>query len=427
VIVAPIETMAALQYASNYIPGLAYHVGNTTHLTVMGIGVAAVFMFLMCCLNMLGAKFFSKNNNVLVCWKLLIPIMAIIFLFTHRFQISHFTQFGGFAPQGLHGILSALPAAGVIFSFIGYSPAIQLAGEAKNPQRAIPLAIIGSISICIVLYIVLQIAFIGAVQSSSLAHGWARMHFIGDAGPVAGIIAGLGLVWFLKLLYIDAVISPFGTAYIYTASTSRMNYAMTENGYMPAWMKILNRKGVPYLAIIVNFIIGMIFFLPFPGWQAMVGFLVSCFVVAYAIGPIACASLRRKLPDQARPFRLPAPYFMSLIAFYVCNLIIYWTSWHVVWRMLLTIAIGYVVLFVYRRVAKKREVLDAVHAIWLLPYFLGLGIISYLGAFDGIHVITLGWDFLVIAIFSIVIFYFAVESGQAEDPELIREIETLIC
>ena len=106
----------------------------------------------------------------------------------------------------MHGILSALPAAGVIFSFIGYSPAIQLAGEAKNPQRAIPLAIIGSISICIVLYVVLQAAFIGAVQTSSLAHGWAKMHFIGDAGPVAGIIASLGLVWFLKILYIDAVI-----------------------------------------------------------------------------------------------------------------------------------------------------------------------------------------------------------------------------
>lgn len=409
VIVAPIETMAAMQYAANYLPWLAHKGSTGIELSGAGIAVAAVFMLLMCCLNMIGVKLFSKTNTYIVAWKLLIPIITIFILFT-GFHAGHFTQYGGFAPFGLKGIVAALPAAGVVFSFIGYSPAIQLAGEAKNPQRAIPIAIIGSLTLCIVLYVILQIAFIGSVSPAALAHGWGKLSFVGDAGPVAGIIALMGIAWFVKVLYVDAVISPFGTAYIYTASTARVTYAMTKNGYMPEIFQRLNKRGVPVLAILLNFVVGLLFFLPFPGWQAMVGFLVSCFVVAYAVGPIACMTLRRTMPDQERPFRLPFAGVTSLLAFYFCNLIIYWTSWSTVWRMLVTVGIGYIVLIAYRFIDKDKQPLDMAKAWWIFPYFVGLGLISYLGNFKGIKVIPFGWDFAVIAVFSMVIFYFAVRA-----------------
>lgn len=415
VIVAPIETMAALQYSANYFPILAQSTHGITTLTGMGILVAACVMFIMCIINFMGINFFTKTSNTIVFWKLLIPFLTIFILMGSRFNSENFINFGGFSPYGIKGILTALPAAGVIFSFIGYNPAIQLAAEAKNPQRAIPYAIILAIVMCILLYIGIEISFIGAVSTKSLSEGWSMMHFMGDAGPIAGIMTALGLVWFVKILYLDAIISPIGTAYIYTTGTARINYAMSKNGYMPIIMEKLTKRGSPMISILINFVVGMIFFLPFPGWQAMVSFLVSCFVIAFAVGPISCLSLRYILPDAERSFRLPWVTFMCALAFYICNLIIYWTKWDTVWRMLVVIALGYIFLFAYRYIWKRKEVsLDFAKGYWLFPYFAGLGLMSYYGAFGGQNVIKFGWDFLVIGVFSVIIFYWAVASRQRE-------------
>lgn len=420
VMVAPIETMAAVQYASNYIPGIAVSIAGKANLTAMGIGLAAVVMLIMCIINSYAVKYFAKSNSVIVSWKLTIPTIVVITLLATHFSSSNFTAFGGFAPAGLKGILTALPTAGVIFSFIGYSPAVQLAEEAKNPQRAIPFAIIGAISIAIVLYALIEIAFIGAIDPTSLLGGWSMLSFSGDAGPIAGLLAGLGIVWLLKIIYIDAVVQPMGTGYIYTAATARSNLAMSKNGYMPEFMQKLNRHGSPVYAIATNYVIGMLFFLPFPGWQSMVSFIVSCFVIAYAIGPIACATLRRIKPDIHRPFKVPCYWFFCALAFYISNLIVFWTGWHVVWKMLLTVLFGYGVLFVQRFLHKETKSLELRRGGWIVVYLLGIGILSYLGSFGGgANIMTFGEDFIVIGIFSIIVFAYAVFAGvRYHDPAL---------
>jgi amino acid transporter len=403
VMVAPIETMAAVQYAANYIPELTYRAAHTIHLTHIGIAASGLLMLLMCTINCFSVRYFAKSNSVIVSWKLIIPLITIIILFTHRFTASNFVAHGGFIPNGFRGILTALPTAGVIFSFIGYSPAIQLAGEAKNPKKAVPIAIIGSITIAIVLYVLIETAFIGALNPADLVHGWSHLHYAGDSGPIAGLISAFGIVWFLVIIYADALISPAGTAFIYTASTSRINIAMSKNNHMPTWMQGLNRHAAPYKAIGFNFIVGMIFFMPFPGWQAMVSFIVSCFVIAYAIGPIACAHLRTSMPDVERPFRLPAYHTICLLAFYICNMVVFWTGWTVISKMLITMLIGYVVLGV--RAYRKKMPLDLKRGFWLIPYLLGTAIISYLGSFGGgKNIIHFGWDFLIIAVFTVLIY-----------------------
>lgn len=410
VMVAPIETMAAMQYAGNYLPHLTQLSHGAHVLTHTGIGVSAIFMLLMCGVNYYGVHLFSKSNNWLVSWKLIIPVVAVVVLLSEHFSPSNFTS-AHFAPYGLKGVLSALPTAGVIFSFIGYSPAIQLAGEAKNPQKAVPFAIIGSIVIAIVLYVAVEIAFIGALSPADFGHGWAHLSFSGDAGPIAGLLSAFGVLWFMKIIYIDAVISPLGTAFIYTASTSRVNLAMSKNGFMPSWMQKMNGHGVPWIAIGINFIVGMIFFLPFPGWQSMVSFLVSCFVLAYAAGPIACAALRTKMPDQPRPFKIPFYKPFCLTAFYICNMVILWTGWDVVWKMLLTIVIGYIILLISYR--KNLKTLEFMRGCWMIPYLIGVGVISYLGSFGGgIGVLPFGWDFLAVGCFSIFLFWLALFMGE---------------
>lgn len=417
VVVAPVETLALIQYAANYIPGLIHKVGNTHVLSFPGIGVAAILMLIMSYLNLQGAKFFSRASSTIVAIKLIVPVLTLITLFIVDFHAKNLTAAGGFIPYGWQSIFAALPLGGVIFSFIGYSPAIQLAEEAKNPQRAIPLAIIGSLSFCIVMYVLLQLTFIGSLKPAFLINGWQHLSFSGDSGPFAGILTALGMLWLVMIIYGDAIISPFGTAFIYTASTARVNYAMCQIGFFPQSWKTLNTKGVPVRAMIVNYLVGLILFLPFPGWQSMVSFIISCFVISYSIGPIALMALRQTHPDATRPFRLPYAKGMVMLAFYICNLIIFWTGWHTVSRLLIALAIGFGV-YLYRcwQSPEMKKNSQWQRAWWLLPYFIGIGVISYLGSYgNGINILKFGFDFIVIAIFSVIIFYCAIKSAKLKN------------
>lgn len=414
VVVGPVETLALVQYAANYIPGIIRHVNDTHVLTAYGFILAAAIMLVLTYLSLQSAKFFSRTSTSMVFVKLIVPVLTLLVLFSLDFRASNLHAAGGFMPNGWEGVFAALPLGGVIFSFIGYSPAIQLAGEAKNPQRAIPLAVIGATVFCIFLYALLQLAFIGSLKPEYLVNGWQHLNFTGDSGPFAGILAGLGAMWLVLIIYADAVISPFGTAYIYTASTARVNYAMSQVGFFPQWLKKLTPAGVPLRALWVNYFVGLVLFLPFPGWQSMVTFIISCFIVAYCIGPIALITLRRTYADQNRPFYLPYAKVVSLVAFYICNLLIFWTGWQTVSKLLIALAIGFLV-FAYRCYQSKelQEKAEWKRGWWLIPFFIGMGIISYLGTYgNGIKVIKFGPDFIIIAIFTLFIYFAAIGAAK---------------
>jgi amino acid transporter len=404
--VAPIETLALLQYASSYFPWLLNGNPKLHMLSAYGVMVAAFLMMIMVVVNAYGVKLLAKTNSVVVIIKFLVPITTIIVLLHKGFHLSNITQ-GPFAPMGWKAILSSLPTAGVIFSFIGYSPAVQLAGEAKNPQRSVPIAIIGALLLGILLYVILQTVFLAALDPSYIKHGWNHLAFKGDAGPFVGLATGLGLFWLVKLLYIDAAVSPFGTALIYTASASRLGYAVKENGYLPLFLHKLNRHGSPVRVLVLNYVLGMLLFLPFPTWKKLVGFLVSALVFAYAVGPLSLLVLRKTLPKQPRPFRVPMAPVLCLLAFFICNMIIYWTGWVIISKMLIAIAIGYAVLIAYRFTQAGRALNFEWHcAWWIFLYLIGLGLISYFGSFGGgTGMIPFGWDFAVIAVLSVIIFY----------------------
>ncbi len=428
--IAPIETMALLHYASSYLPGLMHVVGGTRVLSAVGIVSAGALLFLICVINSLGVKVLAKTNSLVVMLKLLVPIATILILVTFSFHADNFVFGGGFVPLGLKGVFASLPSAGVIFSFIGYSPAIQLAGEAKNPSRSIPIAIIGGLLLCILLYILLQVVFVGALDFSALSNGWDRLSFSGDAGPFAGIAMSLGLAWFAKLLFVDAAVSPFGTALIHTATASRICYGLGKNGFLPQAMLKLNRFGIPVRVVALNFLMGLLLFLPFPSWQRMMGFLVSALVFAYAVGPLSLVVLRKTLPNRARPFKVPVPYFFCLLAFYICNLIIFWTGWLVVSKMLIAMGIGYIVLIVYKNTQHGAQLhLHCRKAWWVFCYIIALGVLTYLGSFGGgRHVIAFGWDFPIIALVSWIIFELSQRCalGTDEAEEQINEAVELL-
>lgn len=187
----------------------------------------------------------------------------------------------------MEGILTATATGGVIFAYTGFEQAIQLAGESANPRRNIPMAVIGSILLGILLFIALQVAFLGSLSPSNLVDGWGEVQFTGLFGPFAGLATGLGLGWLAVLLYADAMVSPGGAGLLFSAASSRLSYGMARNGYIPDQFAKVNSQGVPVVGIIFSFCVGMIVFLPFPGSRSLVGFVTSAMVLAYAMAPLA--------------------------------------------------------------------------------------------------------------------------------------------
>jgi amino acid transporter len=405
---APIEVQAVLQYSSTYFHSLTSLQNGVPVLTHFGLLWAVILMFSLCIINIASFRGLVQFNFVLFNFKLVVIVLTIIMLMKTHFAPANFAGLS-FSVSGWQAILTAVATGGVAFAFTGFKHGVELAGETNQYAFAIPLAIVGSVLICLLLYLGLQIAFIGALDPALIANGWGKVNFLGDAGPFAGLAAGLGLIWLLKFLYIDAAVSPLGAGLIYVTSTARIIYAMSQIGYVPRFLSFLNKQNLPVAAIFLNFVIGMCLFLPLPGWQAMVSFLVSGMVISYAMGPIALLCLRLQLPNEKRLFRLPAANFLCPLAFYFCNLMSYWTGWETIYKLSIAIVIGFGFFAVaYLRGTIKSKTIGLKSAIWLVPYLLGLTIISYLGSFGGKNIITFGWDFLVIGIFSIIILRLAV-------------------
>lgn len=420
---APIEVQAVLQYASTYFHSLIHSVNGVPVLTATGLGFATLLMLGMCILNIASFKGFVRFNFLLFSFKVVVIALTVITLLHVSYHPENFQSNQSlFTTAGWQAILAAVATGGIAFAFTGFKHGVELAGEAKNLQLAIPLAIVGSVLICLLLYLGLQLAFISALDPALLAAGWEHIHFAGDVGPFAGLAAALGLGWLLKLLYVDAAVSPLGAGLVYVTSTARILYAMSSIGFVPRFLTRLNQQHLPIAAIFMNFGIGMFLFLPFPGWQAMVSFLVSGMVISYAMGPIAVLCLRSEMKDKPRIFRLPLASITCPLAFYFCNLISYWCGFETIYKLAIAISIGFIffgIAYLKGRIAKND--LGFKSALWVIPYLSGLVIISYLGAFGGKNIIPFGWDFLVIGVFSAFILKLALMTRTRYTAEQLNE------
>src|SRR5699024_6942236 len=187
--------------------------------------------------------------------------------------------------------------------------------------------------------------------------------------------------------------------------TARLSYAQGRNGNAPKVLTKLNRRGVPWVSVVLMFVVGCIFFIPFPSWQQLVGFIVSATVLSFGSGPLVLAAMRRQLPQQERPYRLVGGDIIPYLAFLSANLIVYWTPWQENQAVFSAVALGYVLFVAYYMYARHRmPPLQLRAGWWFLPWFGGLAVISWLGHYGGMRVIPFGWDILVVAGFSAVIY-----------------------
>jgi amino acid transporter len=419
VAIAPIEVEAMLGYLN--VKGIHGLLNSSSLLTPKGLVFAVALMFVFTAVNLLGVKWMAECNSIMMIWKIIVPVATVILIMTKAFHSSNFTAGGGFMPYGVKGIFVALPL-GVIFALEGFEQAAQIAGEARNPKRDIPIAVVGSMLVGAALYLALQVCFIGALDPKNVAHGWANpFGGAGAFGPYYTLAVSVGLGWLGVILVIDAVISPGGTGLVYLASTSRLSYSLARVRFLPPVFRNIDKRGVPWFSIIFGGIFGCFLFLPFGGWAKLVGAITAASSFMYSYAPVAAVSLRKSDPDRVRPYRCPGLNVIAPFSFVVSGLIIYWSGTSNLVKLDLAVILFLLLYFVARRVDPAQAPIDFKAGAFSLPWIIGLTIFSifggsYVGGYSQVfgiklnHHLPFWWDIGAISVFSLIVFYYAVNS-----------------
>src|ERR1700753_2820951 len=153
--VIPIEAEASIQYMSTWPYDWAHALFVNGSLTPIGLGLSALIVIVYFMLNYWGVKLFAHANSTITVFKFIIPGATILGLMLTGFHTENFGTPSTFAPYGWSAVLTAVATSGIVFSFNGFQSPVNLAGEARNPSKSIPFAVIGSRVRALVIYVAL--------------------------------------------------------------------------------------------------------------------------------------------------------------------------------------------------------------------------------------------------------------------------------
>ncbi|NRD78949.1 APC family permease [Bacillus sp. BRMEA1] len=413
--VIPVEAIASVQYLSSLPWGWAqwtHHLVANGSLTIQGLLIATLLLIIYFFINYWTVSLFAKANSFITVFKMIIPGLTIGSLLFAGFHGGNFTYNPGTESHGLASVLTAVATSGIIFAFNGFQSPINMAGEAKNPARSIPIAVVGSVLIATVIYILLQVAFIGSVNPALLAQGWHHLNF---NSPFADLAIALNLNWLVIILYSDAIISPSGTAITYTATTARMIYGMQKNEYLPAVLgKVHPIYGVPRPAMVLNLAVAFLFLFLFRGWGKLAEVISVSTLISYITGPVTVMTLRRTGKYLYRPIKIKGLNIIAPCGFIFASLTLYWARWPLTGQVLFSIMIGLPIYFYYqikRNWQGFRK--NFLAGLWMVVYLFCMMGVSYLGSdkFGGKNIIPYGWDMLIVAILSLAFYVWGLNSG----------------
>ncbi|MGC8608700.1 MAG: APC family permease [Thermoplasmata archaeon] len=398
----PIEAVAMVTYLSFFVNGL---ITKTGVLLPLGYLVVVIVLLAILIVNLQAVRFFGNVTSGIMIWKWAIPALAVITLISFAFHPSNFTITGTFY-QGYSGIFYALVLGGIVFSFEGFRGAINMAAESQH-RDYIWKSVIVALLLVMTLYVFIQVAFIGALDwsKSGVAVGnWGALsNSLLLSGPFAKEAEFAGLGWLVVILLIDAVVSPGGAGLSYAAYPARIFQSMAEFGYAPSWFKNLTDKArVPGRALVLGFLVGLVFLYEFPGWHLLVGILTSTLVIAYVIGPASINILRKTAPDVERKYTLKGSKIIAPLGFMFSSLIIYWSGWPLSGEVVIAVVAG-LFMFGYFTAKNNFDMREIKSGMWIVALLFVIAVLSYLGpsVYGGINIIPFPWDFIVTGVISL--------------------------
>jgi APA family basic amino acid/polyamine antiporter len=322
----------------------AYSIGGGWHATGAFLNVPAVFIvILMTTLLVIGIHESAKFNNVIVAIKLVVILMFIgcgIF----------FVKFANWTPfipantghVGMFGWSGVLRGAGVIFfAYIGFDAVSTAAQEARNPQRDMPIGILGSLAICTVLYILVSGILTGMVKYTHLS--------VPDPIAVAVDAAGPGLAWLRPFIKIGAIAGLSSVVLVLLMAQPRIFFTMARDGLLPTgFARVHPRFKTPYLPTILTgtAAVAIAGLLPIN----ILGELVSIgTLLAFLIVCVGVLFLRYRHPEIPRAFRTPWVPFVPIAGALITLLQMMFLPGDTWLRLILWMAVGLVLYWTYGR------------------------------------------------------------------------------
>jgi APA family basic amino acid/polyamine antiporter len=317
----------------NVVDGAIVYTGGLFNLPAVAIIVA---ISALCYVGITQSAFV---NSIIVAIKVAVILLFVAF----SLQFVNPDNWVPFIPEnqgpgkyGFDGITRA--AAVVFFAYIGFDAVSTAAGEAKNPQRDMPIGILGSLFICTIIYIIVSAVLTGMLPFTQL----------GTPKPVATALEAYpSLAWLKNLVEIGAIAGLSSVILVMLMGQPRIFYAMAQDGLMPKIFKKVHPKHqTPHIGTIIVGFVAMLLagFLPI----GLLGELVSMgTLLAFATVSIGVLVLRRTQPNLPRPFRVPFAYLICPLGAAAC-LYLFWQPFSEHWPLMTGwTVIGFLIYFGY--------------------------------------------------------------------------------
>jgi basic amino acid/polyamine antiporter, APA family len=325
---------------------------------------AAIIALLVTWLLIIGTKESAFINAVLVS----IKVAALTLFVILAVPVMNSANFEPFAPLGFGGISAA--AASIFFAYVGFDAVSTAAEETKNPQRNMPIGLIGSLAICTVFYILVAAGVIGSVgaqpmldaNGAGIAPGSSELAAACSAAAAAGkeavVCSKEALAWTLReigwpqignLIGLAAGLALPSVILMMMFGQTRIFFVMSRDGLLPeAFSKIHPKYKTPYIITMITGVFVALFAAFFPV-GALADISNSGTLFAFAMVSIAVMILRRTDPERRRPFRTPFINIVAPISILGCLYLFFSLSFYTLSLFVIWATLGLVVYYTYSR------------------------------------------------------------------------------
>ena len=275
----------------------------------IAINIPAIILVLIITLLLVrGIRESARTATIMVFIKLAVIFM---FIFAGMFYVKP-ENWTPFMPNGFEGVISG--AFIIFFAYIGFDAISTAAEETKNPQKNLPIGLIGTLAICTVVYILTSLVLTGIVPVDK----------INIMAPISAAMSATGNNWIAGFISIGALAGLTSVLLVYQLGTTRILYAMSRDGFLPKSLQIIHKKyNTPH---VITWVSGIIVVLGALFMDLNVSAELCNFgtFTSFTIVCIAVLILRKTDPDRHRPFKVPfVPFFPILGILFCGGLMIY--------------------------------------------------------------------------------------------------------
>ena len=319
--------------------GLTVQCADGTTTTAIFNLPAVLIIAIVTTLLVVGIRESANFNNAIVFVKVAVVLLFIVGA-AHAVNPANWHPFmpPNTGARGEFGWTGVMAGAGIVFfAYIGFDAVSTAAQEAKNPQKDMPVGIIGSLLICTVLYIIV----------SALATGVMSYKDLNVPDPIAVAADHAGLGWMSSLIKLGAIAGLSSVILVMLLGQSRVFWTMSRDGLLPQFVnKIHPRFQTPYLTSIVTGVAVAIVSALLTVREA--GSLVSIgTLLAFVIVSVGILFLRVREPNLPRPFATPAVWVVAPLGAVSALYLMISLPWHTWERLIIWFVAGIVVYFAY--------------------------------------------------------------------------------